>query len=546
MTTRSSIQWLWNASRGVRFHIVLSSASGVGYVCASLAFVWLSKRLVDIAAAVRVEGSLCEYTSLLALCAVLQLLFAAAGSRLDTINVVRLKNLLRQRLFARVMESSMTAAKPQHTGDTINRMEEDTRIVAELLANTLPSLMASIVQLIAAFAFLLALQPALAWILTGIMPVALLVSKLYLKRMSRLTGEIRSIEGKILAHLQEHLQYRTLIRTLEHIPHTLNILTGMQVMLQRQVVCRTNFTLFSRTVIQAGFAAGYCVAFLSGIHGLTGGEATFGIMTAFLQLVGQVQRPVVEISRYIPSFAQTVTSLERLTVLDTQPVEEKGEPIFLTGKAGVRMSNVNFAYSEGKRFVINNFTHDFQPGTFTALIGETGAGKSTLIRLMLALVKPDSGKVTLYDESSEVPASPLTRCNLVYVPQGNTLLSGTIRDNLLLGRPEATDTELREVLYIAAAEFVFELPAGLDTYCGESGEGLSQGQAQRIAIARGLLRPGAILLLDEPTSSLDSRTQRTLLRRLAQATPNKTVLMVTHNSEAIKACQDSLHLERSQ
>lgn len=556
MKTQTCIHRLWNASRGIRPRIALSSAAGVGEVCASLAFVWVSKHLVDIATA-RATGNLRLCIAGMIACIAVQLLCSAAGTRLDLLNAVRLKNTLRRRLFARVMESRMelrpenrpgspTENRPLHTADILNRMDEDTRIVTDALCTSLPASLVTVVQFTAAFCFLAALQPVLAVTLAAVMPAALLLSKLYLRRMRRLTAEIRTTEAHIQEHVQEHLRHRTLISTLERTSPAIAALAARQDTLWRQVARRTDFSLFSRTAVQAGFAAGYATAFLWGIHGLADGTVTFGMMTAFLQLVAQVQRPVVEMSRHIPAFVHSVTSTERLAELDDLPPEEQGTPLALTGSVGIRLCGVDYSYPGTSRQVIRRFSHDFAPGSFTALTGETGAGKSTLVRLMLALATPQSGTVTLYNaHGHELPASPRARRNLVYVPQGNTLLSGTIRDNLLLGNPLATDTQLREALHTSAAEFVFQLPDALDTPCREGGTGLSEGQAQRIAIARGLLRPGAVLLLDEPTSALDADTERTLLRRLAARTAGKTVILVTHRTAAAACCTDAVTLKRN-
>ena len=191
--------------------------------------------------------------------------------------------------------------------------------------------------------------------------------------------------------------------------------------------------------------------------------------------------------------------------------------------------------------VIESADISFDQG-FNVLTGETGAGKTTLIRLILALVRPTRGRVVLYDGEHEVEASSLTRANLVYVPQGNTLFSGTIRDNLLLGNPNATDVDLWRVLHIACADFVEQLPDGLDTSCSERGGGLSEGQAQRIAIARSLLRDGSILLLDEATSALDPDTEQRLLQRIASELKGKTLIFITHRPSVLEYCSRVLHV----
>ena len=219
-------------------------------------------------------------------------------------------------------------------------------------------------------------------------------------------------------------------------------------------------------------------------------------------------------------------------------------PVLIDGTAGLKIEHLTFSYPDGDKNVIRNFNYDFKPGSRTAILGETGAGKSTLIRLILALLHQQEGTISIYNEHVALPVSSSVRCNMVYVPQGNSLLSGTIRENLLLGNPEATEEEMHEALHLSAAEFVESLPDGLDTQCAELGVGLSEGQAQRIAIARALLRKGSIMLLDEFSSSLDEDTENRLIDNLIHKLPKRTMIFITHRKKITEYCTDIIEINK--
>ena len=218
------------------------------------------------------------------------------------------------------------------------------------------------------------------------------------------------------------------------------------------------------------------------------------------------------------------------------------EKILLEGSVTLKLNNVSFAYSNESKPLFTDFSMEVKPGTMVAVMGKTGVGKTTLLRLLLALIKPKSGNISIEDETQIIEVSERTRSNFVYVPQGNSLFSGTIRENLLLGNSEAEENDLRKVLNIATANFVYDLPDGLNTKLGENGAGLSEGQAQRIAIARSLLRPGKILLLDEATSALDSETERNFLINLKKEMGNRTVIFITHHPEVARFCDYQYNL----
>ena len=541
LRTRDSIKWIWRASSGVRWRVVLNSVLGIAHVAASLTFVIVCKRMIDVATSGS-DGSLALYIGVMAACMLLQVVLSALEQRVSSYSDVILKNKLRHLLFTRLMEGKWNGKESFHSGDTLNRVMEDVRVVAEAITKSVPSIISACLQFCAAFIFLFTLAPGLAWTIPGILIVVLIISRRYILRMRRLTMDIRTTESKMQSLMQESLQHRLVIHTLERTPYVSDTLSGHQDDLRDQTMDKTGYNIFARTLIQIGFSGGYAAAFLWGVLGIRSGIVTFGMMTAFLQLVGQLQRPIMNVSRQVTPMINSLTSAERLHEIESQPLEERGEPEYLANPVGIRFENVSYSYPDNTRPVLQNLTHDFVPGTTTALVGETGAGKSTMMRLMLALLSPDTGCVKMYDSEKEVIASPQLRCNIVYVPQGNTLMSGTIRENLLLGDPDATDERMHDALYLAAADFVNELPNGLDTICGEKGAGLSEGQAQRICIARSLLRKGGLLLLDEPTSALDAETEEKLLNRLNSRLDGRTMIIVTHRNATASLCDDTLNV----
>ena len=542
------LRWIWQASKGARGMVVVSSLVGTLDVAVGLAFVWFSKEIIDIATGVR-EGSLVTYGIVMAALMLAEIGVRALDSWIANTLSVRNRNRLRYRLFARLMQSEWRGLEQHHSGDVLNRLINDITTVSSLITETASALIITVVQLIASFFFLYYMDRTLALIVVCIMPLFLVFSRFYVRRMRGMTKDVRESDSRIHAVMQESLQNKLVIKTLEQDSKLLGKLDGLQDTLEEQVLRRTRFSIGSRAVVSAGFATGYLTAFLWGVFRIAAGSITFGVMTAFLQLVGRVQRPITDIARMIPGMVGAVTSGERLMELEELPLEQTTSPQMVDGTAGVRLEDVTFHYAEGDRDILKHFSADFPPHTATAILGETGAGKTTLIRLLLALVKPVEGRVVVYDEpaeegeSHEYAASPDTRCNFVYVPQGNTLFSGTIRDNLLLGDSASSDERMWAALDMACADFVRRLPQGLDTPCGEGGGGLSEGQAQRIAIARSLLRPGSILLLDESTSALDVETERELLRRITEGEQGKTLIFITHRPSVTGYCDRIIRIE---
>ena len=535
--------WLWKNTDGFRLNMAVRIVFGVGRITLGLLMVWLSKRFIDETILTGTDSDVARMVGLLVATVVGAIVLRILFYYMTNVAKVRQSNRLRLQVFEGLFLRKLYAGAELHSGDVASRLSKDIENVSTTTMETLPQMLVTTLQLVGAFLLMRWFDPRLAWALLLLTPVTIALGKLVSRKLRNMTLAIRDRESKIQMQVQEGVEFNAVLRSLESEEWATDRLYSTQQRLERDVVRRTRFTTISRFALGSAFGLGYLFAFVWGGLGLRDGAITFGMMTSFLQLVGQIQNPILSILNMVPQVVHTTASIDRLEDLEkSKEPESDYDSVALEGSLGVRLENLHFGYATDRHEILEGFNHNFEPGSKTAIMGTTGIGKTTLFRLMLGFVRPDSGRMLLYSNSEVCAISKDTRTNFVYVPQGNTLLSGSIRLNLLIAKPDANDEELKRALHAACADFVMDLPDGLDSEIGERGRGLSEGQAQRIAIARGLLRPGNIWLFDEVSSSLDETTERELFERLFATYPDKTMIFVTHRSAMTEICDEVIRL----
>lgn len=530
------VWWLWHQSRGIRLNSAVRIVTGVVQVGLGLTMVWLSRRFIDETIRTGTANDIIQMITLLIITVTSGVLLRQVGYWLTTMASIRQTNALRLRIFGGLFRRQLYSEQELHSGDVTSRMSKDIETVSTVTTDTLPQMAITVIQLCGAFLLMRWFDKRLAWALLLLTPMALILGKLIARKLRQMTLDIRQDESRIQMQVQEGMEYNAVLRSLGSEQWVTGRLDSMQQRLRGNVMRRMRFTVVMRLIIGSAFSLGYLLAFVWGGIGLRNGTITFGVMTSFLQLVGMIQHPILQLLNMVPGIIHCTASIDRLNELESA---EQANPIpynpslprdlTIAHSEPIRFRDVSFHYAKGDRMVLEHFSHEFTPGSKTAIMGETGIGKTTLFRLLLGFIQPTSGRIDMNG----------TVC---FVPQGNTLMSGTIRYNLQLAKPEATDQELLDVLHTACADFVNELPDGLDTELGERGSGLSEGQSQRIAIARGLLRPGTILLLDEISSALDEATERELFERLFASYPDRTFLLITHRTLVAELCDEVIRL----
>lgn len=538
--SRRQLDWIWRISRDFRGAILVAALIDLLGMSLSLVAIYFSKRSIDIATGA-LEGNLWMNAGIMVVCILVSMSAGIFTPWITEKVSLKLQMRLQNLMHDRMMEASWSESQQWHTGDILNRLTKDCEEVVQLMVNTLPSVAITAVKLLASFGFLCFLDARIAWIILASTPL-LLLSKLYYKKMRILSQEWKKCDSRIVSALQENMTARMLIASLGAEQVRKDLLREGQEIRYQVGMEQLKFSTYSKGVLRTVFNGGYFLAFLFGLYYLSIRMISFGTMLAFIQLVGRVQGPVLQLIGFVPGLIRVRASVERMIELDECGAARERSLIKVEEPEILSVQELHFGYNQRK--VIENLNVEIKVGESLAIIGPTGVGKTTFIRLVAGILEPDQGSICLKTQGNVWETADLHRSNFVYVPQGNSLFSGTIRDNLRMVDRNVTEERMEEVLAMACADFVRTLPQGLDTEIGEKGFGLSEGQAQRLAVARAMLLPGKIWIFDEVTSALDAETGKRLVRNLLDAGKDKIMLFVTHDAALMEQCACTIRLKK--
>lgn len=506
----------------------------------------INKKIVDGATnGATIKASLVIYTLIM----LSTLLFDVITTMLSVTLDEKFSFGIRKQIYEQIIHSHWMDVKKYHTGDLMTRLTSDAGNVANGIIYVIPTIIKLIVELLITFCTLFYYQPQLALFALLLGPIAAISSVWLGRKLKRLQVKVQESESAYRSYLQESLANLLVVKSFANEEYATERLVELRDERFYWIYKKTKLGAVSSTAMSFTFQFGYLVAFTYGALQLTTKAITYGTMTLFLMLVNRVQAPVINLAQQIPKVVSILASAGRVMELQDIPLEVKQEQNIDTTKGvGVVLEDVSFAYAGEKENVFDHASLSIKPGEFVAIVGESGIGKTTLIRLMMSFMSNYEGNISYMNKDGETERTNAGIREFVsYVPQGNTLFSGTIRHNILMGKQDATEDEIIEALKMAAAyDFVMELPQGVDTIIGERGHGISEGQAQRIAIARALIRKSPFLILDEATSSLDGQTELAVLKGIQNLTPRPTCLLITHRLSVLPYCDRQIQIDDKQ
>lgn len=443
-----------------------------------------------------------------------------------------------------LLNSDYSAVVSYHSSELVNRLNNDVSALDSAIVNLFPQVASMLTRLACALGFLLSMSPWFAVVLLAIGVAVIFVTGFLRKRLKALHKRVSEENGRVSGIMQETLEKLLVVQAMDvsdEIEHRARVRLDERFAVVRK---RKNISLISNTCTNALFLFTGFITLAWCASGLLAGTMDYATMTAITQLVSQLQHPFVNLSGVIPQYVAATAAVDRLYELAQLPAtaalrDESAEELY-EKMDSVIGENLVFAYDRDR--ILDGADFQLDKGSFCAVTGPSGIGKSTILKLLLGIYTPQSGSLYMQCGDKKIPLNRSTRHLFDYVPQGNLLFSGTIRENLLIVKPDATDGEIKQAIYVSMMEeYLPQLPNGLDTVLGESGAGLSEGQAQRLAIGRAILGGAPIILLDECTSALDNRTEKEILRRLNEL-KNKTFIAVTHRPAAEEICNRKLQM----
>ena len=546
MKTSSSVKWLWQKSKKQRLKMLVLILANAFFSILSIVFAFLMKEIIDSASEYHDLDRLIAFAIGIVGVVVLQFVFRILINGLSAHITARLEMDYKTGLFKSILGKKHEKITTYHSGELLNRLTSDVAIVADGVASIIPTVVSAFARLICAVVALVILD----WIFAVAFTVA---GILVFLTISLLRGKLKSLhkrsqetDGKVRSFMQECIENLLAVKVFSVNDRIERQATDLQEKNFKIKMQRRNYSVVGHAVYNFIFSAGYLFALIyGGVKILNDPTFTYGALSAILQLVNNVQVPFASLSNIMPKYYSMIASTERLIEIENIEDEPHGKLLDRDGvyqnMKGLVADGVDFTYDRDK--ILKDASVYINKGDFVAITGTSGVGKSTLIKLMLGVYPTDSGSVYIDTIDGKIPLDSTTRSLFSYVPQGNMLFSGTLKDNVTFIRADASEQEIEFALKVSCAdEFISNLPNGLNTEVGENGVGLSEGQVQRIAIARAILTKAPVILLDEATSALDENTEAKVLDNL-KSLEGVTLIIVSHKKAALGICNRRIRIE---
>ena len=537
------LKWVFNRSRRFIPSVIVISllAALISVIFVGLALV--SKTVLEIATGDK-TGNLLNYGIALAVFVILQVAFSAVETYLKACTSGKFIIGLRQYLFSQIGLKKYSEISKHHSGDLLNRVTSDVEVIQSFVVGTIPSAVSMVTKIVGCIAALVWLEPkvAILVLVVGILFPAL--GRLLSKKFRFLHKEVQRSEGLTRSFMQECFMNLSVMKTFKSTKAITDRLSDYMTENYKFKIKRSVVSIIMHLGLYSLFTIGYYAVLVWGAAQIAKPETafTFGTLTAFMQLISQLRGPLQNVSGLIPQYYSCMASAERLMeieLIDNEKAALTAEKLESCSNEFKFIVGDKVCFSYGEDNVLENCSFKIERGSMTAIMGESGTGKSTLFKLLLNLYEADSGSIT-FNGDAVVDAS--VRGMFAYVPQGNMIISGSIRENIAMCNPAITEEEIIHACKISEIyDYIEALPSGLDTVLSEKGSGLSEGQLQRIAIARAIVAEAPILLLDEATSALDKPTEAKVLRNIKDMA-GKTVILVTHRTSNLNLCDNIINL----